>query len=329
MDPITREEQYLNAILTGDKSNLPAPITREEAYLYAIAMNGGGGGGGGGTDDYEDLEHLPKINSVTLKGNKSLADLGIASAVELTTANGKISDLQNANAVNMIPFPYPTETVSANGVNWVNNGDGSVTVSTNEGGATADSYFRLLNGDKHYTLPDGDYVMSLNKNVADFNVRMQICACNKTTYTYVSVYKSSVDTDTFTKDDGDDYYTYIELKVSSGTELAEAVTVKPMLESGSVAHPFVPYIGEGKTIPDVIGNINDNMDGWTGAAQVDSNGQVAFTGLSDNYSYSLFVENKLVSITSVTKTGSGNNITLTYTLSGAETGDVCKLRIIK
>lgn len=39
-----------------------------------------GGGGGGGTSDYEQLSNLPKINSVELKGNKSLADLGIASA---------------------------------------------------------------------------------------------------------------------------------------------------------------------------------------------------------------------------------------------------------
>lgn len=78
MDPITRKEQYYNAILTGDKSNLPTPITREEQYLYAIAMNGGGGGGGG-TSDYNQLEHLPKVNNVTLKGNKTPDDLGLAS----------------------------------------------------------------------------------------------------------------------------------------------------------------------------------------------------------------------------------------------------------
>ena len=35
------------------------------------------GGGGSGTDDYNDLDNLPQINSVELKGNKTLADLGI------------------------------------------------------------------------------------------------------------------------------------------------------------------------------------------------------------------------------------------------------------
>ena len=44
-DPITRQEQFLNAAATGDTSNLPDPITREEVYLDAIARNGSGGGG--------------------------------------------------------------------------------------------------------------------------------------------------------------------------------------------------------------------------------------------------------------------------------------------
>lgn len=42
------------------------------------------GGGTGGTSNYPDLTNLPQINSVTLIGNKSLADLGIASASDLS-----------------------------------------------------------------------------------------------------------------------------------------------------------------------------------------------------------------------------------------------------
>ena len=41
-------------------------------------------GGGGGTSDYEELENLPQIGGVTLKGNKSLSDLGAASASDLS-----------------------------------------------------------------------------------------------------------------------------------------------------------------------------------------------------------------------------------------------------
>jgi hypothetical protein len=46
--PVTREEQFLDAIRSGSTSNLPTPVTRTEEYLNAIANNGGGGGGSGG-----------------------------------------------------------------------------------------------------------------------------------------------------------------------------------------------------------------------------------------------------------------------------------------
>lgn len=52
----------------------------------------GGGGGGGGTTDYEKLSNLPKINSVELKGNKSLADLGIASAEDVEALDIIVGD---------------------------------------------------------------------------------------------------------------------------------------------------------------------------------------------------------------------------------------------
>lgn len=41
------------------------------------------GSGSGGTSDYDDLTDKPQINSVTLSGNKSLSDLGIAAADDI------------------------------------------------------------------------------------------------------------------------------------------------------------------------------------------------------------------------------------------------------
>lgn len=41
------------------------------------------GGGSGGTDDYTQLNNKPKINNVTLTGNKTSSDLGLASAAAL------------------------------------------------------------------------------------------------------------------------------------------------------------------------------------------------------------------------------------------------------
>lgn len=50
-----------------------------ETYAAAKAYTDKHGGGGGGTTDYEDLDNLPQINGNTLTGNKTSADLGIAS----------------------------------------------------------------------------------------------------------------------------------------------------------------------------------------------------------------------------------------------------------
>lgn len=79
-NPINRHEQYL-AKIAGQAVEIPAePLTREEAYLDYIAKHGGGGGG---TTNYNQLENKPQIAGTELQGNKSLADLGIASAQDV------------------------------------------------------------------------------------------------------------------------------------------------------------------------------------------------------------------------------------------------------
>lgn len=54
--------------------------------LGDVFLNGGASGGGGGTgsSNYNDLSNKPKINNVTLSGNKTAADLGLATEEELT-----------------------------------------------------------------------------------------------------------------------------------------------------------------------------------------------------------------------------------------------------
>lgn len=61
----------------------------DEILLGLIKKNGGSGG----TTDYEALENLPEINDVELKGNKSLSDLGIASAQS-------VSNITNGESIN-------------------------------------------------------------------------------------------------------------------------------------------------------------------------------------------------------------------------------------
>lgn len=46
--PLTRSEEYLNNIATGEGAIPDVPLTRIEQYLDYIAKNGGSGGGGSG-----------------------------------------------------------------------------------------------------------------------------------------------------------------------------------------------------------------------------------------------------------------------------------------
>lgn len=60
-----------------------------------------GGGGGGGSDNYNDLSNKPKINNVTLEGNRTLAQLGVAAASSITRIDSELStvkaDVADAN----------------------------------------------------------------------------------------------------------------------------------------------------------------------------------------------------------------------------------------
>ena len=65
-------------------------MLNDEILLGLIKANAGGGGG---TTNYNQLENKPQINSVTLSGNKSLSDLGIASAQS-------VSNITNGESIN-------------------------------------------------------------------------------------------------------------------------------------------------------------------------------------------------------------------------------------
>ena len=56
----------------------------EETYAACIAyFKAHSGGGSGGTSDYGDLTNKPKIENVTLTGNKTASDLGLLKDVEV------------------------------------------------------------------------------------------------------------------------------------------------------------------------------------------------------------------------------------------------------
>lgn len=74
--PISATEKYLSKMAGSYSGDLPSPSNRTEAFMYYAAINSGGGGEG--TTDYTQLENKPSINGVTLTGNKTTADLNLA-----------------------------------------------------------------------------------------------------------------------------------------------------------------------------------------------------------------------------------------------------------
>ena len=104
---LDNKPQINGVTLVGNKSSadlniydVPAVTSENNNYILTASFSGGVGSyswqpaqGGGGTSDYTQLSNLPQINSVELIGNKSLSDLGIASAAALAGKQDVISDL--------------------------------------------------------------------------------------------------------------------------------------------------------------------------------------------------------------------------------------------
>ena len=100
-DELDNKPQINGHTLEGNKTNeqlgIPVYSAGENITIsddYVISATGGGGG----TSDYEDLDNLPKVNNVTLTGNKSLSDLGIQHAGNYALESEiptKTSDLTN------------------------------------------------------------------------------------------------------------------------------------------------------------------------------------------------------------------------------------------
>jgi hypothetical protein len=105
-------------------------------------MDGGGtsGGGGGGTNDYTELVNKPKINSITLQGNKTSADLGLAPAVHQHAAGDITSGVlpvdRGGTGLETLGTPGQVPTVDSQGTGYE---------FTTPGGEGTRDYTELIN----------------------------------------------------------------------------------------------------------------------------------------------------------------------------------------
>ena len=124
------------------------------------SYSGSGGGGGGGTTDYTDLDNKPQINNVTLTGNKTSSQIGVADAVHTHTVSqitdfptlatvatsGNYNDLSNKPTIPTVNDA--TLTIQKNGTtvntftaNASSNVTANITVPTNVSDLSNDSGF--------------------------------------------------------------------------------------------------------------------------------------------------------------------------------------------
>lgn len=126
---------------------------------------------------------------------------------------------------NLIPFPYKNDTMTANGIAWTVNSDGTITAN---GTATADAIFLLQN----FSVSAGTYTISGAPNVA--NCSIQLARGNSWAMQSIA---GATKTITYSVDNA---YTYCRCLILKGTTVSNAVFM-PQLERGKIAHSYIPY----------------------------------------------------------------------------------------
>lgn len=162
--------------------------------------------------------------------------------------------INEAIAVNMIPYPYANQSSTLNGVHWSVNADGSIAMYTDAGGSTEAFYGFLLGASGQVTIPDGDYIVHYGNAVSGVSLRVQAYTKDATPILDHIYGMTESNGGKFTKSDGDTYWTGIVIRINSGTIIPEAqpLVVYPMLEAGNLAHDYVRYIAPGKYINQVV-----------------------------------------------------------------------------
>lgn len=134
-------------------------------------------GGGGGTTNYNNLANKPKIEGVTLSGNKTAADLGLAKAsdipaVPVQSVNGKtgavVLDASDVGAL-------PSSTAIPSKTSDLTNDSGFVNASEAAAAAPVQSVNGLSGGDVNIAIPSAssalpqmDGVASAGSNFSQF-----------------------------------------------------------------------------------------------------------------------------------------------------------------
>lgn len=157
--------------------------------------------------------------------------------------------LVTVSSKNKIPFPYTHANRTENGVTFTVNDDGSITINTDEGGATDKTAF-FLHGNgatKPVAIPDGllvkgaPYTLSALNGTMQNGVLLNINFYNKTGTAVISngVYSGRKKLNFNAPVSGITWY--LRLVIDEGTVLSD-YTVYPQIEPGNDITDYTPYV---------------------------------------------------------------------------------------
>lgn len=134
-----------------------------------------GGGGGGGTDNYNELSNKPSINSVTLSGNKTAANLGLQAEItgDVTISSDNVDD---TGATNL--FVTSSEKSTWNGKQDALTIDSEPTESSTNP-VQSGGVYTALSGKQAALAFDGTYSATTNKVATESTVSGAISALDK------------------------------------------------------------------------------------------------------------------------------------------------------
>ena len=148
--------------------------------------------------------------------------------------------------VNVIPFPYDVSgSKTLNGITYTINKDASITVS---GTATAASYLHIHN---KLPLQAGTYSLSASGTGSQIHILVQYYSKNGSYVKSIKdVYGFTSSTFTVTSNDLALYNAHVILQVLAGATVN--ATIYPMINKGTTALPYVPYVKHTLSIPEAV-----------------------------------------------------------------------------
>lgn len=211
-----------------------------------------------GTVETTDIMRPRKVQLVYLQKNLAEGDTSLCGTYTVQLVKGTkvgeytpcVTDFSTVNLSRykkqLLPFPYRQTSKESNGVKWVVNDDGSITVS---GTPTADSYLVLYNGAP--LLNSGFVTITLGGTFTNADIVFQLfddtAAALKTIST---TEKITVNLDEYPT--AASWKIYVR-RLSNGVEMAG--TMYPSVEAGEQATPYEMYTEPDYYIPETDGTV--------------------------------------------------------------------------